>query len=256
MDAVPALIVGALRRRRQRRRLQGPIQPRRRDLRGRALPARRGRERGPRGGGVRLQPLAGVRGIGAAAREAARRDAERTAGGHNRPDGGALPGARALALLRRLPARAHERSNRAAQRARECHLLAAPRPGDRGAGREDRAHRPLAHAGAPDLAARRLRKHVHIFRARQHRQAVPRAEAACCRLGARTHARGAPHAVPRTAPERAGQRGHARHVRASSRRARAGRRRGRGALAGDRHGSRLEPLAAVTAAWRAASALR
>ncbi len=72
LDAVPARIVGAVRRRRQRRRLQGPVQPRRRDLRGRALPARgRRRAEHPRRG-LLLQPLAGLRQLGDAARTAAR----------------------------------------------------------------------------------------------------------------------------------------------------------------------------------------
>ena len=61
-----------LRRRRQRRRLQGPLQPGRRDLRRRALPARRRRAHQPAGRDLRLQPLAGVRRNGAAARAAAR----------------------------------------------------------------------------------------------------------------------------------------------------------------------------------------
>ncbi len=47
MDAVPALDLGGLRRRRQRGRAQGPLQPGRRDLRRRPLPARRRRRDRP-----------------------------------------------------------------------------------------------------------------------------------------------------------------------------------------------------------------
>ena len=102
LDAVPARGVGAVRGGRQRRRLQGPVQPGRRDLYRRQVPE------GGRGGhghprrGVLLQPLAGVRGVGDAARTAARRHPVRAARGDHRADGGPLPGARALALQRRL----------------------------------------------------------------------------------------------------------------------------------------------------------
>ena len=61
LDAVHALHLEALRRRRQPRRHQGPVQPRRRDLRRRPLPeGRRRRHRHPQGD-LRLQPRRLVR---------------------------------------------------------------------------------------------------------------------------------------------------------------------------------------------------
>ena len=61
LDAVHALHVEALRRRRQPRRPQGPVQPGRRDLRRRALPEGRPRRPGRPRRGLRLQPRRLVR---------------------------------------------------------------------------------------------------------------------------------------------------------------------------------------------------
>ena len=63
-----------------------------------------------------LQPLAGLRRLGDAARAAARRHAPRTARRDHRADRGALPGARRRALQRRLPAAPTTRSGAGARR--------------------------------------------------------------------------------------------------------------------------------------------
>ena len=85
----------AVRRRRQRGRPQGPLQPGRRDLRRRALPARRQRRRGPAPRDVRLQPRRLVRGLRPDAARAHRRPAGRARRVADRPDPGPLPGPRA-----------------------------------------------------------------------------------------------------------------------------------------------------------------
>ncbi len=68
LDAVHARHLAAVWRGRHRRRLRRPLQPRRRDLRRRALPARRRRLPPPARRDLLLQPLPGIRRIGAAAR--------------------------------------------------------------------------------------------------------------------------------------------------------------------------------------------
>ena len=92
LDAVHARDLGAVRRRRQRRRPEGPLQPGRRDLRRRALPARRGRRQGPPPRDLRLQPRRLVRRLRADARARDRRPADRPRRLADRPDAGPLPG--------------------------------------------------------------------------------------------------------------------------------------------------------------------
>ena len=75
VDAVPADRVGAVRRRRDGQRLQGPVQPDGRDLRRGSLPARGGRRHEHSRRGLLLQPLPGLRDLRAAARRASRGDA-------------------------------------------------------------------------------------------------------------------------------------------------------------------------------------
>ena len=75
LDAVHPLVLAGLRRGRQRRQPQGPLQPGRRDLRRRALPAGRRRRGGPAPRDLRLQPRRLVRGLGDAAGQADRRPA-------------------------------------------------------------------------------------------------------------------------------------------------------------------------------------
>ncbi len=74
-----------------------------------------------------------LRRIGDAARPAARRHPLRTARRDHRPDRGALPGARGLALQRRLPDDPRRRRDPREDARRHDDLLAARRPRDRGA---------------------------------------------------------------------------------------------------------------------------
>ena len=92
LDAVHPVLVGHVRRRRQRRRQAGPLQPGRRDLRRRALPARGGRRQEHQPGDLRLQPRRLVRPVGAAARQGHRRNAGRPRRVPHRVDRGPLPG--------------------------------------------------------------------------------------------------------------------------------------------------------------------
>ena len=78
LDAVHARDVEAVRRRRQRRQEEGPVQPGRRDLRRRALPQGRRRRGGPAPRDLRLQPRRLVRRLGPHARAPDRRPARRT----------------------------------------------------------------------------------------------------------------------------------------------------------------------------------
>ncbi len=178
MDAVPALDLGPVRRRRQWRRLQGPLQPGRRDLRRRQVPAsrRRGYER--QGGRVLLQPLPGIRRLGAAARAIARRHAAGTARGDHRPDRGAVPSACALALQRWLRDDSRPRIEPGEDARRHDDLLAGGGARDRGAGRRSRADRRLVLARTIRVAARRLWQHVRVRAARQRVRGVSGAGAA------------------------------------------------------------------------------
>ncbi len=106
LDAVPALLMGALRGGRHRLGLRGSLQPGRRDLRRGALPCGRRRGAAHSRGRVLLQPLRRVRRSGDAARTAARRHTPGTAERDHRPHRIALPRARRSALQRRLPCRA------------------------------------------------------------------------------------------------------------------------------------------------------
>ena len=100
LDAVHALDLGHVRRRRQRRRPEGPVQPGRRDLRRRALPARRGRRQGPLPRDLRLQPRRLVRRVRAHAGARDRRPADRPRRLADGPDAGPLPGRRQVDLRR------------------------------------------------------------------------------------------------------------------------------------------------------------
>ena len=100
LDAVHAGDVGHLRRRRQPRRQARPVQPRRRDLRRRALPQGRGRRQGHQEGHLRLQPRRLVRRLGHAPRAADRRRPGRPRRLAHRPHRGPLPRRRARTLRR------------------------------------------------------------------------------------------------------------------------------------------------------------
>ena len=81
-----------VRRRRQRRRPEGPVQPGRRDLRRRALPARRRRRQGPLPRDLRLQPRRLVRRVRPHAGARDRRPPGRPRRLAHRPHAGPLPG--------------------------------------------------------------------------------------------------------------------------------------------------------------------
>ena len=153
-----------LRRRRQPRRPQGPVQPGRRDLCRRPLSARRRRRPRHSRSGVRVQPCGLVRRLGAEARAVDRRPAERSRGLAHRARAGPLPGARRGQRCRS-DARARCRDRRARRRAR-----------DRGQRRPDRPDRPVA-------AARPARP------ARETSTATPTPTPASVRLSVRTRRR-------------------------------------------------------------------
>ena len=131
LDAVHAGHLEDVRRRRQPRRQEGPVQPGRRDLRGRALPARRGRRAGHPQGDLRLQPRRLVRRLRPPARAGDRRAAEQPRRLADRPHAGPLP-RRREGHLRRRPLRArhqaHEGQGQQGRRGRVRH--AAPRDQD------------------------------------------------------------------------------------------------------------------------------
>ena len=228
MDAVPALLVGAVRRGLQRRRLHGSLQPRRRDLRRGALPARGGGRDERQGRRVRLQPLAGLRRLGDAARAAPRRYAERTARGDHGAHRGPLPGARRRPLQRRLPERLGGGLPCREDARRYLDLLAGRRSRDRRSGRRGRADRAIARARALRRAPRRLRQHVHVRASRRRRLAVPRRRAPRRQQGQPAHRLlGAALANPRRALPRQPARSRARRCRRAGRSptSRSGRRR-------------------------------
>ena len=101
LDAVHAGDLEVLRRRRQQRRPDGPVQPGRRDLRRRALPEGRGRRQGHPRRDLRLQPRRLVRRLGPAARAADRRPAVQPGRLAHGPDRGPLPRRRPGELPRR-----------------------------------------------------------------------------------------------------------------------------------------------------------
>ena len=102
LDAVHARDLGGLRRRRQQRRPQGPLQPGRRDLRRRPLPERRRRRGGSAHRDLRLQPRRLVRRRGPALREPVRQAPRRPGRLADRPHRGRpLPGRRRRPLRRR-----------------------------------------------------------------------------------------------------------------------------------------------------------
>ena len=125
LDAVHALDVEALRRRRQPRRPQGPVQPGRRDLRRRALPEGRPGRPGRPPRDLRLQPRRLVRRLRPHARASDRRPARRPRRLAHRPDAGPLPRPRQGPLRRRH--RRHRRRQEARSRRAERRPAGRPR---------------------------------------------------------------------------------------------------------------------------------
>src|SRR4051812_16075010 len=216
LDAVHAGDLADVRRRRQQGRQEGPVQPRRRDLRLGPLPQGRRRRPGHPARDLRLQPRRLVRRLGDAPRQADRGLPGRPRRLADRPHRGPLPG--------RGPREVRERDPRPERR----HLRrggCARRRGQRRGGQEDRPRRaegPLRrHPG-------RLRQPVHLLQPRIGLEALPGAEGGgeARREGARGVGR--PHAegrrqrrqpgAPRQPPSQAseappGRRGQAAPVR-------------------------------------------
>ena len=177
VDAVPALQLGGLRARRQRRRAQGPLQPGRRDLRRRPPAQDQRRQRRPLQGDLHLQPRrlvrAGGAGHGARLRQASARPARLA---HRPHPGRPLPGRRRRQLRRRplgpRRAEAHEQRRRRLRRndlllpdpARDQHLLPAGGPGRRRQRRRDQGDGDLAEAGRVHRPRRRLPQPLRLRR--------------------------------------------------------------------------------------------
>ena len=142
------------------RRLRGPVQPGRRDLRRRPLPARRRRRDEPARGDPRLQPLRRICRLGAAAREADLQLPEGRDRDAHRP-------------RRRAPARRPASRSRGARcrcaRRRPARPRAPPRR------RQDRSRRAAAargHAGAPGAAATPRRPRPRRSKSLKHAPAL------------------------------------------------------------------------------------
>ena len=186
LDAVHARHVEGLRRRRQPRRRQGPVQPGRRDLRRRALPEGRGRRQRHPQGHLRLQPRRLVRRLGADARPGHRRHPRRPRGLAHRPHPGPLPGPRQGDLRRRAQeGRPHDQGRQRRRRRRvrrdppqhrdlrQGRLARDRRQRRQGAqARRQQAPRPLRDR------AGRLRQHLHVRAPEDRRQDLPVAEEA------------------------------------------------------------------------------
>ena len=187
MDAVLAVDLEALGRRRQRRRCCRPVQPGRRDLHRRPLPARRRRLDESVASDLRLQPRRLVRPVSPPAREADRRNpvpADRRA---DRPRPGPLPGRGAGQVRRRFCPAASQGAHAWLQRRRpdqhrsvehrDLDLRQDRLAGDRRQRREDpqgrrqREARPLHPAPGCD------RQRLHVLAARFGLEQVPGAQA-------------------------------------------------------------------------------
>ncbi len=158
-----------------------------------------------KGGRLLLQPLAGVRGFGDAARPAARRHADGLLGAITGLTEARFPVHAASHFSDGFPSVPAGGSGAPKTLVGHDDLLAGGRAGDRRAGRRNRTDRRLAHARALRVAARRLREHLRLRPARQRRGALPGARAA------RSPGRERPHRSARrsgrTGSERPGHRG-------------------------------------------------
>ncbi|CAA9486609.1 MAG: GH23 / GH103, partial [uncultured Solirubrobacteraceae bacterium] len=186
LDAVHARHVEGLRRRRQPRRSQGPVQPGGRDLRGRPLFARLRRRQRSAQGRLRVQPRRLVRRLGPPARPRPRRPAGRSRRVADGSDSGPLPGSRQGQLrgpahFARTPSPGRRqrrlRGRVPAGAARHPDLLPPRSAGDRRQRRPDRRHGSLRAARPLGQAPRRLRQHLHLRRSRRNRDAPPRSPA-------------------------------------------------------------------------------
>ena len=201
LDAVPARHLGPVRGRCQRRRLQGSLQPGRRDLRRRPLPARRRR----RAANVRAAVFSYNHSQAYVDSVLLR---AQLLGGTPPELLGAVTGLTEARFPVHAPAHfsdgfptisAHGSSARADAR-RHHDLHAGGRARDRGAGRRSRADRSDSPTlGRLRLAARRLRQHLHVRATRQRGDAVPGARAARRHGGERAGSL-SPAASPNRAP--------------------------------------------------------
>ena len=174
LDAVHPVELEALRRRRQRRRQEGPLQPGRRDLRGRALPQGGGRRAGSAQGDLRLQPRRLVRRLRAHAGALHRRHAVRPRRLAERPDAG--PASRSMPRRSTPTTSPSARPTRRVARGKNAALpveanttrrginifAKAGLAGRRRPGRQDRQGRPERAPRQLRDAARRLRQHLHL----------------------------------------------------------------------------------------------
>ena len=185
MQFMPAVVEG-LRRRRQQRRPDGPVQPGRRDLRRRALPEGRGRRHGHPQGGLRLQPRRLVRGLACCC-------APRSSAACRPTSSARSPASpRAASRSRPRPRYADQVSRRSPEDDEPQPLGPArrrqpPRPRDlrrrrlargRGQRRPGDQDRRLGAARQLRPGPGRLRQHVHVRQAGQDLPALRRAQAA------------------------------------------------------------------------------
>ena len=193
LDAVHARDLGDVRRRRQQRRPQGPLQPGRRDLRRGAVPERGRGRRGPAHRDLRLQPRGLVRRRGPALREPVRQ-APRDPGqlAHRAHRGRPLPGRRQRPLRRRHlrapraralearqggPARQRRRGDlKLDHTSRDQHLRPRGRAGGRGQRRGRHRDRQVEEARPLPGAPGHLRQPLHLRRARRGLRGLSGAE--------------------------------------------------------------------------------
>ena len=138
--------VAAVRRGRAERRLRRPVQPGRRDLRGRALPACGGRRDQPARGDPRLQPLRRICRLGAAAGQADLHLPEGRDRDAHGPDRRPPAGDGQAALMELPDSRRRVRVDRDRRRERRPEPAATPPTA------ASRRARPASAAGAPGLA--------------------------------------------------------------------------------------------------------
>ena len=209
VDAVHALDVGHVRRRRQPGRPQGPLQPGRRDLRRRALPPRRRRRHRPARRDLRLQPRRLVRRLRHPPRALHRRAAGRPRRLAVRADAGPLPRPGQGDLRQGGPAQGPQDGRRRepglrrrVQQQPQGHqdLRQAGLARRRRERRPDRPHRAQPPARQLRDAAGRLRQHVHLRAPQVRRAQLPDAQAAAGRLR-RRQARAAAAGARRRAGE-------------------------------------------------------
>ena len=187
LDAVHALHLADVRHRREQGRQEGPLQPRRRDLRRRPLPQGRGLREGRPPLDLCLQPRRLVRRLGDAPRTADRRRPRRPRRIAHRPHRRPLPRRRPRPLRRRPPGegRHQARQGRRERRQRGGGQGRPPHGGDLRQGRlpRRRHQRRRGEEDRPQQEARplrdppgRVRQPLHVRGARRGLAVLPGAE--------------------------------------------------------------------------------